>query len=214
MNPSIKSHLKEIDQLARQLGESIYLVGGTVRDHLLGRTSSDLDFTSHKAPEIARVWSQKIKKPCVPLDETPGRETYRVPVDQNLYYDFTTLQGKTIEEDLAQRDFTINAMAIHLSDYLEQKPNFIDPFLGKKDLQQKIIRTVREQVLEEDPLRLLRAFRFVCTFEFEIELNTLHQIKKHQAKLNQVAMERISHEFLILLKANHSQLGLHGGCWC
>lgn len=208
MDPSVKANLEEIGQLSRQLGSTLYLVGGTVRDHLIGRPCADYDFTTPDAPEIARAWAQKIGRSLIPLDETPGHETYRVAFDQSLYFDFTTLQGESIEEDLAQRDFTINAIAISLTDFIEGKTNLIDPFNGQEDLRQKIIRVVREQALEEDPLRLLRAFRFASTLEFDIDLQTLAQIKTHRIGLNKVAKERVSYELLCLLGARESRLDL------
>jgi tRNA nucleotidyltransferase/poly(A) polymerase len=208
MDPSIKVNLEDINQLSRQLGDSIYLVGGTVRDHLLGKLCSDYDFTAQQAPEIARAWAQKVQRTLVPLDETPGHETYRVVLHPNLYFDFTTLQGQTIEEDLSQRDFTINAMAVALPDFIEEKETLIDPFQGQKDLHQKVIRAVREQAFVEDPLRLLRAFRFSRTLGFDIEPQTLTHIKAHRTKLNEVAKERISYELLLLLGAGRSRIDL------
>jgi tRNA nucleotidyltransferase/poly(A) polymerase len=210
MDQSIKANLEDINQLARQLYTSIYLVGGTIRDQILGRSCVDYDFTSEQAPGIARQWAQKIQKTLIPLDETPGHETYRVVLNPNLYFDFTALQGQTIEEDLAQRDFTINAMAISLPDFIEEKHNPIDPFNGQNDLSNKTIRVVSEQAFEEDPLRLLRAFRFASTLEFEIEPETFAQIKEHKSKLNQVARERITYELLILLGTPRSQVDLMG----
>ncbi len=206
MDRSVKNHLEAINQLSQQLDSSIYLVGGTVRDHLLGKPCTDYDFTAHKAPEIARSWAQKNQRALVPLDETPGRETYRVVLHPNLYFDFTTLQGDSIEEDLSRRDFTINAMAVPLPDFIEEKVNLADPFNGQDDLQRKFIRVLSKRTFEDDPLRLLRAFRFASTLGFEIEPQTLMEIKTHKTKLNEVAHERITYELLILLGATRSNL--------
>ena len=208
MDPSVKTNLEDINQLSRQLGNTLYLVGGTVRDHLLERSCADYDFTAHHAPDIARAWAQKVGQPLVPLDETPGHETYRVVLDRNLFFDFTTLQGKKIEDDLTQRDFTINAIAIPLTDFIGGKIKLIDPFHGQEDLHQKTIRVVREQAFEEDPLRLLRAFRFASMLGFDIEPQTLTQIKSHRTKLNKVAKERVSYELLLLLGARRSRINL------
>jgi tRNA nucleotidyltransferase/poly(A) polymerase len=94
MDPAVKKYLNDINQLSQQLESSIYLVGGTIRDHLLKRPCKDYDFTSAQAPEIARQWAHKVQRTLVPLDETPGHETYRVVLHPNLYFDFTTLQGQ------------------------------------------------------------------------------------------------------------------------
>ncbi len=206
MDPSLKTNLDNINQLSRQLGSSLYLVGGTIRDHLIGISCTDYDFTSPQAPEIAQAWAQKIRRTPIPLDETPGHETYRVILNRDLYFDFTTLQGQTIEEDLSQRDFTINAMAVSLPDFIEEKENLIDPFNGQSDLRNQIIRVVPGRAFEEDPLRLLRAFRFTSTLGFSIEPKTLGQIKTHKTKLNEVAQERITYELLLLLGATRSNL--------
>ena len=206
MNSSVKANLESINQLAQQLECPLYLIGGTIRDHLIGRTCTDYDFTSLQAPEIACQWAQKVQRTQIPLDETPGHETYRVVLNPNLYFDFTTLQGKTIEEDLAQRDFTINAMAVSLTDFIAEKTNLIDPLNGQDDLRNKIIRVVPGRTFEEDPLRLLRAFRFANTLGFGVEPHTLSQIKVHKNKLNEVAQERITYELLILLETPRSNL--------
>ena len=206
MNSSVKANLESINQLAQQLECPLYLIGGTIRDHLIGRTCTDYDFTSLQAPEIACQWAQKVQRTQIPLDETPGHETYRVVLNPNLYFDFTTLQGKTIEEDLAQRNFTINAMAVSLTDFIAEKTNPIDPLNGQDDLRNKIIRVVPGRTFEEDPLRLLRAFRFANTLGFSIEPHTLTQIKAHKNKLTEVAQERITYELLILLEAPRSNL--------
>jgi tRNA nucleotidyltransferase/poly(A) polymerase len=208
MDSTVKKHLYDINQLSQQLESSIYLVGGTIRDHLLKRPCKDYDFTSAQAPEIARRWAKKVQRTLVPLDETPGHETYRVVLNPSLYFDFTTLQGQTIEEDLAQRDFTINAIAISLPDFIEEKENIIDPFKGQDDLRNQIIRATSKRVFEEDPLRLLRAFRFASTLGFDIETQTLEQIKTHKTKLKQVAQERVAYELLLLLGAPRSHLDL------
>ncbi len=208
MDPSVKKNLEDINQLSRLLDSSLYLVGGTIRDHLIGRPCTDYDFTAPHAPEIARAWAQKVQRTLVPLDETPGHETYRVVLHRDLYFDFTTLQGQTIEEDLSQRDFTINAMAVSLPDFIGEKANLIDPFDGQNDLRNQIIRVVPGRAFEEDPLRLLRAFRFASTLGFGIELETIEQIKTHKTQLNGVAQERITYELLILLGASQSRLDL------
>jgi tRNA nucleotidyltransferase/poly(A) polymerase len=206
MDPLIKTNLEDINQLSRQLESSIYLVGGTIRDHLLKRHCTDYDFTLPQAPEIARAWAQKVHRTLVPLDETPGHETYRIVLQPNLYFDFTTLQGQTIKEDLAQRDFTINAMAVSLQDFIEGKVNIIDPFKGQSDLRNQIIRVLPGQAFEEDPLRLLRAFRFASILGFAIEPKTLAQVTDHKTKLKEVAQERITYELLILLGSARSNL--------
>jgi len=208
MNPAIKTYLQTLTDIGTREKKAFYLVGGSVRDWVRGEECSDWDFAVPGAPKIARILADQTGHPVVPLDDTPGHETYRVVLQRNLYFDFTALQGKTIEDDLAQRDFTINAMAISLPDFIEEKENLIDPFNGQNDLRNQIIRVLPGRAFEEDPLRLLRAFRFASTLEFGIEPQTLAQIKTHKTKLNQVAQERVTYELLLLLAAPQSRIDL------
>ncbi len=184
----------------------MYLVGGSVRDTLLGNEPTDLDFAASYAPNIARTLASQTGFPLVALDETHGRETFRVVLEKDLFFDFTTLQGKTIEDDLAQRDFTINAMALSLADFAEGNKVPVDPFNGQDDLHKKIIRVVSGRAFEEDPLRLLRAFRFAATLKFTIESETLAHIQKHKDGLKKTAKERITYELLLLLGTARSHL--------
>lgn len=208
MNPTIETYLQTLADISTRETKAFYLVGGSVRDWAREEECSDWDFAVPDAPKTARLLADQTQRPLVPLDETPGHETYRVVLKRDLHFDFTTLQGQTIEEDLAQRDFTINAMAISLPDFIEGKTNLIDPFNGQNDLSNKIIRVVPGQAFEEDPLRLLRAFRFASTLGFDIEPQTLAQIKTHKTKLNEVAQERITYELLIFMGAPRSRLDL------
>lgn len=206
MNETVKAGLKRLASLNALTSDPIYLVGGSVRDTLRGENPADMDFTLRDAPGVAKTLADAGGLPLVPLDTTPGRETFRVVLDKNLFFDFTTLQGKTIEEDLAQRDFTINAMAISLTDFIKGTITPIDPFSGQDDLRNQIIRVVPGPAFEEDPLRLLRAFRFASTLDFTIEPDTLAQIETHKEKLTKTAQERVTYELLILFKADHSNM--------
>ncbi|NIW06907.1 MAG: hypothetical protein GWN10_14670 [Nitrospinaceae bacterium] len=190
------------------MGETLHLVGGTVRDYLLNKNCKDYDFTGRQAPAIARAWAAKVRKTLVPLDETPGHETFRVMLRKDLYFDFTTLQGNSIHDDLAQRDFTLNAMSVPLSDFVGGNWNLIDPFHGEQDIANRLIRVLPGRAFEEDPLRLLRAFRFAAILNFNIEPHTLKQIEVHKKLLSQPARERVNCELMILLGAGHSNPAL------
>ena len=111
-------------------------------------------------------FSRALNFTCFPLDKTPGRNTARVILDQNQHLDFTDLQGRNIEEDLSQRDFTINAMSLPLSEFLSGKMGIIDPYKGQEDFSNKKIRVLQGPIFSSDPLRMLRAFRFAATLEF------------------------------------------------
>jgi tRNA nucleotidyltransferase/poly(A) polymerase len=183
---------------------TIYVVGGTIRDKLLKRTLADYDFACIGAPEIATQLSKENNFPLVKLDDTPKRETYRVIATDQTTFDFTALQGETIEADLARRDLTINAMAISLEDFIKGNFSPIDPFDGQEDLKSKTIRVLPGDVLKEDPLRVLRAFRFASQLDFEIEPNTLDRLMSDKEGLSQIPGERIAPELFTTLTSNNS----------
>lgn len=185
----------------RQNGYKGYAVGGCIRDSLLNRTPNDWDITTDALPErVVELFSDipvlltGIQHGTVTLmlDNEPYEvTTFRIDGD---YSDgrhpdrvsFTT----SIEDDLARRDFTVNAMAYNDEDGL------IDPFGGSKDLEKKIIRCVGEpeRRFHEDALRLLRAVRFSAQLGFSIEQNTLSTLKKLSPSITLVAKERIFSE--------------------
>nr|NIP99649.1 CCA tRNA nucleotidyltransferase [Nitrospinaceae bacterium]NIS84193.1 CCA tRNA nucleotidyltransferase [Nitrospinaceae bacterium]NIU43289.1 CCA tRNA nucleotidyltransferase [Nitrospinaceae bacterium]NIW58064.1 hypothetical protein [Nitrospinaceae bacterium] len=197
MDKSLKPLLKKLEDSASDLEISLYVVGGGLRNHWLDKPCTDLDFTCRGVTQLARRFAERIRRPCITLDDTPGRETLRVVVHKDSNFDFTELQGKTIEEDLAQRDFTINAMAQPLSGFLAGRTEYHDPHGGRRDLEKRLIRANPGPVLRADPLRLLRAFRFAATLGFEIEADTLAQITRFKEGINRVAVERILHELIL-----------------
>lgn len=209
MTPKIKKYLHDLISLAEKSNASLYLVGGTVRDSLLQRAYSDYDFTSSRAVHIARVFSEKYPSKLVPLDDTPGRQTYRVALGKKLYFDFSQMQGNTLEEDLGKRDFTINAMGLALPDFLENDlDKIVDPYDGRQDLKDKVLRVLPGSTFPDDPLRMIRAFRFAHTLGFKIEPQTLAEISRHKSELTRIAGERISYELMILLNSPKTQIGL------
>ena len=114
--------------------------------------------------------------------------------------------GKTIEEDLARRDFTVNAMAIALTtNYQLPTANIIDPFNGRQDLEDKLIRAVGDpnERFKEDALRLMRAIRFATQLSFSIEQDTLASITRDASLLKHIASERIHDEFLKILGSDY-----------
>jgi putative nucleotidyltransferase with HDIG domain len=190
MNPKIDSSIQEA---ARRHKTDIWLVGGPVRDALLNRPCHDWDFVCRHARRIALGFSRRLHATFIVLDEQ--NRIYRLVLPDKVTLDFAEMQGKNIAEDLARRDLTINAMA-----RMFPSGDVIDPFGGRRDLKKKIIRAVSEKAFLDDPLRLLRAFRFQAQFEFTIEPRTLRWLKKHRARLPEVSAERIREELLRLWK--------------
>jgi tRNA nucleotidyltransferase/poly(A) polymerase len=166
MGAPAKKYLQILSKIPSEKNVDLYLVGGSVRDHLLRKDCADFDFTAKNIHDLANRFSSETKSPCISLDATPGRNTLRVIVQKQFHFDFTDMQGNSIEEDLAQRDFSINAMAIQLNDYLDGRETLIDPHKGQADLHNKIIRVIPGPIFASDPLRLLRAFRFASSLEF------------------------------------------------
>lgn len=192
---------RALAQVAQRSGQPLYVAGGAVRDWLLGVAAKDLDFTVPKDGVLfAREISNLLGGTFVLLD--PAEDVARV-VWQGFTLDFSGFRNQTttIESDLGQRDFTVNAMAVSLA---SQAGTFasrtvIDPFGGAADLERKLVRTPNIANLLADPLRLLRAYRFSATLGFAIEPQTEAAIAAHGKLLVKVAMERVAYEFGLIM---------------
>ena len=170
-----------------------WLVGGAVRDILLGKTPTDLDIiTADNAFEYAQRLAQKLGARPIKLGKAPFT-IHRIS-NSGYVYDIANLNGLSIEQDLLKRDFSINAIAWELP-----CGGMIDCTNGYKDIKQKIIRIVSDIVFKNDPIRLLRAFRLACTLKFQIEKKTFLAIKNHAHLVKTAAAERIQIELLKIL---------------
>ncbi len=178
--------------------EPIYLVGGCVRDILLGRYPEDFDLVVSGDPHQAARTIAKSLNGSVFRMGNHREAVYRVNTG-NVVLDLTSLGGASIEADLLRRDFRINAMAI--------EPNtlqLIDPFGGEKDLESQTIRMVTETALVQDPVRMLRAFRLAAGLGFSLDSSTTTAIHRHAGRIVDSARERIRAEFFKLLAAADS----------
>jgi tRNA nucleotidyltransferase (CCA-adding enzyme) len=176
------------------LPQPAYLVGGVVRDALLGRHADylDLDFVMpEKAVETAQAIAHHHKAGFVLLDAE--RQIARVVFEQATA-DFAQQMGSSLEIDLQRRDFTVNAIA-----YNPHTEELIDPLQGFLDLKQNSIRMVASENLREDPLRLLRAYRQAAQLGFSLDAETRAVIRQFSPSLGQVAAERIQSELNYLL---------------
>jgi poly(A) polymerase len=185
---------QKFDETVRELGVPAYLCGGTVRDLLLNRPFRDVDVVlPERVFATAQLFQKKINAPYFVLDDE--RQVVRV-VCGGGNWDFSAFRDSTIEGDLLKRDFTINAMAVLWEEFYPaqkvKKP--IDPYSGVKDLKQKVIRAVAPESLQEDPLRMLRAFRIQAELHFHIDSNVLYQIEQIHGLIQDVAAERITEE--------------------
>lgn len=181
------------------LPQPAYLVGGAVRDGLIGRKTPilDLDFVLlQDAVKTARTLAEKYKAGFVLLDAQ--RHIARVVFDQ-ITVDFAQAEGHCLEQDLRRRDFTVNAIAF---DPFTQ--TFIDPNKGQEDLQQRLIKMISPENLQDDPLRLLRGYRQAAQLGFKIEPKTQAAIQEFAPLLSRVAAERIRTELVYLLNTQNT----------
>jgi tRNA nucleotidyltransferase/poly(A) polymerase len=174
-----------VKELVREVlgGEEAWVVGGAVRDELLGRPLIDLDVACREPERAARLFARRAEGAPFPLSERHG--AWRVAFPDGHTVDFTPLR-EGIREDLATRDFTINAIAVGL-----ESDEVADPFGGRADLDAKTIRAVSGTAFSDDPLRLLRAVRLEDELGFRIEQETEQLLRDHVNLVTQPAGERI-----------------------
>jgi poly(A) polymerase len=175
-------------------GDELYLVGGTVRDALLGREPTDFDFAvPGSGVDFAARFARDTRSSFVPLSE-PDDEA-RV-VLQGRTFDFVGLGEGSIDDDLRRRDFTINALGCRVTE--QGVGELLDPAGGRQDLTARVIRPASETALASDPLRLLRAARFALELEMTVDESVFEQGRR--VSLRRVAGERIGAELLRVLE--------------
>jgi poly(A) polymerase len=193
-----------LQRLTAERGEDAWLVGGTVRDLLSGGPSLPLDIdvaVRGDADGLARALADGTHGAYVPIAAAHG--TIRVVGADHTTYDISSTGGRSIEDDLARRDFTINAMAVPLPAMAEGgTAHVIDPFGGLHDLRDHVVRMVSEETLAADPLRLLRAFRFSATLGFRIDVLTLDAVRRLAHLADRPSAERTTRELFIILAAD------------
>ncbi len=182
-------------------GEHLYLVGGAIRDALLGFPSKDFDFVCSSNPRaIARKFADRHHAAFYMLDEE--RNTCRVIIDpklpQRMIFDFSQIRGDSIIDDLMERDFTINAMAVDI----ETPDQIIDPSHGGRDLQQKRLKLVRNSSIADDPVRAIRSIRYAVNLDLSIDPETVNLIRLGSKGLVRVSKERKRDEIFKILEGN------------
>jgi hypothetical protein len=178
-------------------GEEAYVVGGAVRDELLGRPIVDVDVACREPQRAARRYREAAGGALFPLSERHGAWRVALP---GRTVDFTPLRDG-IEADLATRDFTINAIAVPVVD-----GEAVDPFGGRVDLERRVLRAVTDEVFEDDPLRLLRAVRLEDELGFRMEPATEALVRRHAGLVTRPAGERILSELRRLSPAGFRRL--------
>ena len=208
--------------LAKQFkaaGFKLALVGGPVRDAILGRLGNDLDFTTDALPKqsekILEKWADSVWDIGAAFGTVAGKKgeiTVEITTYRSESYDPSSRKpdvefGKSIEADLARRDFTINAMALELT---TEQPTFIDLFNGVTDLQNKLIKTPGkpEDSFTDDPLRMMRAARFMSQLNFAVDPAIIAAIKNMSSRLEIISAERIRDEFTKIILSPAPRIGI------
>ena len=188
-----------LNKISTEFDNEIYLVGGAVRDFLLDKATFDRDLIV--CDMDAKVFAQKVASELdatfVPLDEV--NKIYRIVLKDKLnYLDITNPVENSLEADLKRRDLTINAIAVNI-----KTGETVDVTSGVEDFNNKIIRIISEQNILDDPLRILRVFRFHANLGFEIDNNTLEIISKHIDLIHKPAVERVNYEIMKMFSGHY-----------
>ena len=200
-------------------GFRLALVGGPVRDALLGRLGNDLDFTTDARPEVTKKilqgWAENVWDTGFEFGTVAGKRgdtTVEVTTYRTESYDPDSRKpeveyGDSIEGDLSRRDFTVNSMALELT---TKTPEFIDPFNGLEDLAKRVLRTPAkaENSFSDDPLRMMRAARFASQLDFEIAPDVLQAMKDMSGRISIISAERIRDEFTKMLMSKNPRTGI------
>ena len=212
-------HTQSLAEAFAKAGFRLALVGGPVRDAILGKLSTDLDFTTNARPEdtkkILNTWADSIWDTGIQFGTVAGKKddiTVEVTTYRSEKYDVNSRKpevnfGDDIAGDLARRDFTVNAMALELT---TKEPEFIDPFNGVMDLAKKVLRTPRkaEELFTDDPLRMMRAARFASQLKFDVDPTIITAIENMADRISIVSAERVRDEFIKILMSDNPRIGI------
>lgn len=176
-----------------------------MRDTYLGLDKKFIDFdfcVEHDVLSIVRQFSKAIASKFIILDEK--QDSYRVILKKTGYvytFDFTLMRGKDLRTDLSLRDFSINTLAVNLN---TKNSEIVDYFDARKDLDKMLLRTIKEQVFTEDPLRILRGFSFMVNYAFHIEPKTEKAFSRYKTLLKHVSKERVNEELFKIFSSERS----------
>lgn len=200
-------------------GYRLALVGGSVRDAILGRLGNDLDFTTDADPMISKKilskWAENVWDTGIAFGTVVGKRgdtTVEVTTYRSESYDVDSRNpivqyGDSLEGDLSRRDFTVNAMALELT---QGAPIFVDPHDGLNDLGNKLLRTPikSEQSFSDDPLRMMRAARFASQLNFTVAEEALQAMRDMAGRISIISGERVRDEFTKLLMSQNPRSGI------
>lgn len=207
MNTQITERIKA-DQILTDISSAfdneIYLVGGAVRDFLMGKETFDRDLivTDEDAKAFAQKLAAYFEAVFVPLDDV--NKIYRVVLPDKInIIDVTNPLEGSLNKDLMRRDLTINAVAVNIKTF-----EVIDLCGGISDIQNKCINYINEQNFEDDPLRLLRVYRFQSVLGFELSPETINAVCRYVKLIHKPAVERINHELVLLFGGKYADKAL------
>ena len=204
--------LQLVYAFAKRQAAELYLVGGSVRDLYSERPITDFDFTMDSdAIQFAKSFAESIHSPCIPFEENPPtarviiKPSRHIPTEMCL--DFAQFRATTLEKDLRLRDLTINAMAIPLKSLMESdQPEIIDPCNGMQDLAKRNLHFPSKRVINDDPLRLMRIYRFAAQLSFDVPYKSAMLVYENRKQIKTVSKERVRDELFKLLNlriSNH-----------
>ncbi|HKR63229.1 MAG TPA: hypothetical protein VJZ00_05800 [Thermoanaerobaculia bacterium] len=174
------------------LDAGCYVVGGAVRDLLLERAPADVDVACIDPLRIAQSLGRKV----IRLGDQEHLSAYRVVLGEHVY-DFAELLDHDIDRDLERRDFTVNAMAVALD-----RDELLDPHGGRRDLASRVVRMVKAENFDDDPLRMLKAVRMAVKYDFTLDPATLEAIRARAPRISEVATERVIYELSVIFSSN------------
>jgi poly(A) polymerase len=204
---------EQLNKLIRKISDlskdfDVYAVGGFSRDLLLRHSLNDIDLVvSRNALKYSKKIADAFKSKLITLND--ASKTYRIILKGDVVsnIDISLFNGKTIEHDLQNRDFTVNATAFNLKHFKNFKKHIIFSDRNTlRDLKLKTVNTVSVESFKTDPLRMLRAFRFAAELNFKISKKTFEQITKNAKLIRQAAPERIKNEFFRVLSIKDSAI--------
>ncbi len=212
----IPKNIREVYEKLEKENFEVYFVGGCVRNLLMKIPVKDWDLTTNATPDqILKLfpdgfYNNQFGTVGIPSDDQTIIEitTYRTEQGfSNKRHPDKVLWGKTIDEDLSRRDFTMNAVAMKLKG---NQTDFVDPFDGRKDIKNKIIRTVGnpKERFKEDALRLLRAIRFATVLSFDIDETTGKEIVADAKLIKEISNERVRDELLKIMASDDPAKGI------
>jgi tRNA nucleotidyltransferase/poly(A) polymerase len=181
-----------------KLGPHCYVVGGAVRDLVLGAAPADVDVACPDPLAAAQSLHSKV----IRLGDQEHLSAYRVVLGEHVY-DFAAILDGDIDADLGRRDFTVNAMAIELA-----TDTLLDPHGGRRDIEARVVRMVKASNFDDDPLRMLKGVRMAVKYDFSLDPATLEAIRARAPRILEIATERVIYELSVVFSSRRLRMAI------